>query len=68
MHSRVMIWSRRIAFAIELAVALVATVWLFLHFDHASHSASDTLRPFLIVALPLWVITIGVAKLTIRHS
>jgi hypothetical protein len=48
-----------------LVVAFVAlifgTVMVFMAFDHNSHSASDTLRPFLITMAPVWAVAIAAA-------
>jgi len=39
-----------------LAVTVVATIVVFWLFDRDSHSASDTIRPFLITMAPAWLI------------
>ncbi len=50
-----------------LALAFV-TVLVFQAFDRGSHSASDTLRPFLLTMLPLWIAaTAGAAALLRRR-
>jgi hypothetical protein len=40
------------------ALLIVGTVLVFLAFDRDSHSASDTLRPFLLTMAPVWVVAI----------
>jgi hypothetical protein len=43
-------------------VLLAGTVVIFLAFDRNSHSASDTLRPFVITMAPVWVASIAAAR------
>ena len=45
---------------------LAATVVAFEAFDRHSHSASDTLRPFVLTMAPLWVLGIAGAALVLR--
>ena len=45
---------------------LVGTVLVFRAFDVHSHSASDTLRPFLITMGPVWAVSIGAARVLLR--
>ena len=54
--------------AVALGGALLSfgTVLVFLAFDRASHSASDTLRPFLITMLPVWVVGVAAARIVLR--
>ena len=42
------------------------TVMVFGAFDRGSHSASDTIRPFLITMAPVWVVAIAAALLVLR--
>jgi hypothetical protein len=52
-----MVW--RIALVVSAGVLLiVGTILVFLAFDRDSHSASDTLRPFLITMAPVWVVAV----------
>lgn len=37
---------------------LIGTVVVFIAFDRGSHSASDTLRPFLIPIGPVWLVAV----------
>jgi len=51
-----------IAFLLGFASLIAGTVMVFLAFDRHSHSASDTLRPFVITMLPVWAIALAGAK------
>jgi len=51
-----------IAFLLALASLIAGTVMVFLVLDRHSHSASDTLRPFVITMLPVWAIALVGAK------
>lgn len=52
--------------AIGLALLLAGTVMVFQAFDRQSHSASDTLRPFLITMVPVWLIALAGAVAVLR--
>ena len=54
-----MSWKTISAVAVAFAVLLYGTVLVFQAFDRTSHSASDTLRPFLITMLPVWAVAIA---------
>jgi hypothetical protein len=54
------------ALVIGFAVLLVGTVMVFMAFDRDSHSASDTLRPFLITMTPVWAVAIAAAIVLLR--
>ena len=45
-----------------IVVLLTTTVLAFVVFDRASHSASDTLRPFLLTMIPLWALAVWAAR------
>jgi hypothetical protein len=61
--------SLKIAGVIVAFVALLAgTVMVFLTFDRYSHSASDTLRPFIITMAPVWAVAIAGAWALLRTS
>ncbi len=51
---------RRAAAIVGVCVAFGLLVWgtigVFRAFDANSHSASDTLRPFLLTMVPVWVV------------
>lgn len=52
----------RRVYVVGVVVAFVAlsfgTVLVFAAFDRFSHSASDTLRPFLITMAPVWALAL----------
>ena len=61
-------WKTISAVAVAFAVLLYGTVLVFQAFDRTSHSASDTLRPFLITMVPVWAVAIaGAAALLQRR-
>jgi hypothetical protein len=49
-----------------VALLTGVTVVVFLAFDRTSHSASDTLRPFLITMLPVWVVFAACVRILLR--
>ena len=51
-----------IAFLLAFASLITGTVMVFLVLDRHSHSASDTLRPFVITILPVWAIALAGVK------
>ena len=57
---------RRVTVTALTVLMVVATVVVFAVFDSRSHSASDTLRPFLITMGPAWVLFILTWRLTTR--
>ncbi len=57
---------KRIAVGLALVVLLYGSVLVFLAFDRQSHSASDTLRPFLITMAPAWALAIAGAAALLR--
>jgi hypothetical protein len=56
----------RIAVIAALALLLYGTVLVFLAFDRDSHSVSDTIRPFLITMVPVWIVAIAAAGVLLR--
>lgn len=46
---------------------LVVTALVFRAFDADSHSASDTLRPFLITMVPAWAAAVWGSTVLLRH-
>jgi hypothetical protein len=48
------------------AVLLVGSALVFAAFGRTSHSASDTLRPFLITMLPVWAVALAGAWALLR--
>ena len=61
-------WTTVAGVAAARAVLAYGTVLVFLAFDRNSHSASDTIRPFVITMGPVWVLAIwSGASLLRRH-
>ena len=60
-------WKTVTALAVAFAVLLYGTVLVFEAFDRNSHSASDTLRPFLITMLPVWAVAIAGAAAVLQR-
>jgi len=59
---------RKVMLAIMFAALVLGTVLVFLAFDRGSHSASDTIRPFVITMAPVWVVAIWAATVVLRPS
>ena len=60
-------WARLVVlFALVLLGAV--TVVVFQAFDQRSHSASDTLRPFLVTMVPVWALAVVAATLLLRRA
>jgi hypothetical protein len=57
----------RIALAIVFVLLAYGTWQVFVILDSQSHSASDTLRPFLLTIVPLWLVAIWAARIVLRH-
>ena len=57
----------RIALAIMFALLVFGTVNVFLALDANSHSNSDTLRPFLLTMVPLWLVALWAARIILRE-
>ena len=53
---------RRLVVTASGVLLLVGTVLVFMAFDRGSHSASDTLRPFLITMGPVWLVGVLAAR------
>ena len=47
---------------------LFGTVLVFRAFDRGSHSASDTLRPFLITMAPVWVVAVAAGRIVVGRD
>jgi hypothetical protein len=56
----------RIALAIMFALLIYGTLNVFLILDSNSHSASDTLRPFLLTMVPIWLVALWAARIVLR--
>ncbi len=63
-----MSWKALMGVGIALAVLLYGSVLVFQAFDRNSHSASDTIRPFLLTIGPVWVLAIGAALVLLRRK
>jgi hypothetical protein len=59
-------WLRPAALALALLLLLYGTVAVFLALDRSSHSASDTLRPFLITMGPVWIVALAAGFTLLR--
>lgn len=53
---------------VALVVLLYGTVLVFQAFDRNSHSASDTIRPFLITMAPVWALAIAAARVLLQRG
>ena len=58
---------RRLALVFAAALLVLGTVLVFRVFDLRSHSASDTLRPFLVTVAPVWIIAVWAARVLLRE-
>jgi hypothetical protein len=56
------------AIAVAFMVLLIGTVLVFEAFDRDSHSASDTIRPFLITMAPVWAVAIAAARVLLQRD
>ena len=54
--------AKRLIVIIGFVLLLCATVVVFMQFDRNSHSASDTLRPFILTMAPVWLIAVAAAR------
>lgn len=53
---------------VALILLLIGTVLVFQAFDRNSHSASDTIRPFLITMAPVWALAIAAARVLLQRG
>ncbi len=51
---------------VGLALLIYGSGLVFLAFDRTSHSVSDTLRPFLITILPVWIVFAACVRVLLR--
>ena len=51
---------------VMFAALTLGSVLLFREIDASSHSASDTLRPFVITVAPLWLVAVMAARIVLR--
>ena len=47
---------------------LLGSGLVFRAFDVHSHSASDTLRPFVITMAPVWIVSFAAARVLLRRN
>jgi hypothetical protein len=59
-------WRTRGWVALALLVLLYGTVLVFQAFDRDSHSATDTIRPFVITMGPVWVLAVAAARVLLK--
>ena len=59
-------WKSMTAVGFALIVLLYGTILVFEAFDRNSHSASDTIRPFVITMGPVWALAIAAARVILR--
>ena len=52
---------------VGFVLLVIGTVMVFMVFDRDSHSASDTIRPFLITMTPVWAVAIAAAIVLLRR-
>jgi hypothetical protein len=57
----------RLAVGSGALLLVLGTVLVFRAFDLRSHSASDTLRPFVITIAPVWAVAIAAARTVLRR-
>ena len=55
------------ALTLGFVLLMIGTVLVFMAFDRNSHSASDTIRPFLITMTPVWAVAIAAAAVILRR-
>jgi len=54
--------------ALAFAALVFGSVLVFQAFDRDSHSASDTIRPFLITMGPVWALAIAAATVLLQRK
>jgi hypothetical protein len=57
---------RSVLIGLAFVALLAGTVMVFLAFDRNSHSASDTIRPFVITMAPVWAVALAAASVLLR--
>lgn len=66
-NPRVSRWTWPAVCGASLLVLAYGSVLVFQAFDRDSHSASDTLRPFVITMGPIWAIAIAATVTLVRR-
>jgi hypothetical protein len=54
--------------ALAFAALVFGSVLVFQAFDRDSHSASDTIRPFLITMGPVWAVAVAAATVLLQRK
>ena len=62
-----MTWKVVAGVALMFVVLAFGSVLVFQAFDRDSHSASDTIRPFVITMAPVWAVAIAAARVLLRR-
>ncbi|HET9783261.1 MAG TPA: hypothetical protein VFR33_15975 [Candidatus Dormibacteraeota bacterium] len=62
-----MSWKAAAGVGAMFVLLCFGTVLVFQAFDRDSHSASDTLRPFIITMAPVWAVAVAAARVTLRR-
>ncbi len=60
-------WKGLSLIAMAFIVLIYGTVLVFLAFDRDSHSASDTIRPFVITMAPVWALAVAAAGVLLQR-
>ena len=60
-------WKTVSLVALAFVVLIYGTVLVFLAFDRDSHSASDTIRPFVITMGPVWALAVAAAGVLLQR-
>lgn len=53
---------------LAFAALVFGSVLVFQAFDRTSHSASDTIRPFVITMAPVWAVAVAAAIVLLRPA
>jgi hypothetical protein len=53
---------------LALDALVYGSVMVFVAFDRTSHSASDTLRPFLLTIAPAWIVAVAGVRAVLRAN
>jgi hypothetical protein len=61
-------WKTFGGLGVVFALLLYGTVLVFMAFDRDSHSASDTIRPFVITMAPVWIVAILAARVVLKRG
>lgn len=60
--------STRLGLLLAFVVLAIGTVNVFPVIDGSSHSVSDTLRPFILTTLPVWLVALYAARIVLRSE